>query len=93
MGLNRVRRRRSARRMRAYARMMAKHSCRLAAIMTTITKARILTVDDVANHRIPLPEDWIKAAGVLKRKKGLHPLRYQRQIRREWDRRQRKLAV
>ena len=54
----------------------------------TKTKARVLTAEDVKNIRYPIPESWKKAAGMLKRRKHLvDPLKYQRSIRKEWEKR------
>ena len=40
-----------------------------------------------------LPRSWIEAAGILKGKKGIDALRYQRQLRKEWERRFKKLTA
>ena len=43
--------------------------------------------------RILLPKGWVEAAGLLKGKKRVHPLRYQKQIRGVWEARLKKLAA
>ena len=54
-------------------------------------QAKILSPEKLEKLRYSLPQSWIEAAGILKRKK-IDPLRYQRQIRKEWDERLKKLS-
>ena len=39
--------------------------------------------------KLPLSESWIKARGILKGKKAVNVLCYQKQIRKEWEKRSR----
>ena len=59
--------------------------------MANTTQAKILTPEKLEKLHQPLPRSWIEAAGILKRKK-IDALRYQRQKRKEWDRRLEKLT-
>lgn len=53
---------------------------------TTKIKHNVLTAEDVKHLRYPLPESWKKAAGMLKGRKNLvDPVKYQRNIRQEWE--------
>ena len=57
----------------------------------TIEKAKILTPQELENYRYPIPESWLKVIGILKGKKKVNALAYQRKIRKEWSRRLAKL--
>lgn len=48
--------------------------------------ARIITLEELPMLRYPLPASWKNAIGILKGK-NIDPVRYQREIRKEWDRR------
>jgi len=50
-------------------------------------QSRIITPEELSAIRYPLPESWKKVAGILKGKRRIDPLRYQRQIRAEWEKR------
>ena len=58
--------------------------------MKNNSQATILTPKEVMEYRVPLPASWKKAAGLLKGRK-IDGLKYQKQIRKEWDERTRKL--
>ena len=58
----------------------------------TQQKEKIVKAEDLKNLRYPLPESWKKAAGILKGRK-INALKYQRQIRAEWEKRLKRLAV
>ncbi len=60
--------------------------------MTTTQGAKILRPQELEKIRHPLPQSWIEAAGILNGKKRINALRYQRQIRKEWNKRLEKLA-
>jgi hypothetical protein len=53
-------------------------------------QATIINVKEILKSRKTLPKSWIKAAGLLKHKK-VNPLKYQKQIRAEWEKRFKKL--
>jgi len=53
-------------------------------------QATILTPKEATEYKTPLPASWKKAAGLLKRRK-IDGLKYQKQIRKEWGERTRKL--
>ncbi len=55
--------------------------------MKTIEQAKIITPEQLRTVRYPLPQSWINAAGILKGKKKVNALRYQKAIRKEWDKR------
>ena len=55
-------------------------------------QAKILTPEELKEARHPLPKSWTDAAGILKGKKRVDALKYQKQIRREWDRRSKELS-
>jgi hypothetical protein len=59
-----------------------------------MAKNKQATIIDVKEMLKPqkrtLPKSWIKAAGLLKHKK-INPLKYQRQVRAEWEKRFKKL--
>ena len=59
-------------------------------LMNNQKGAKILTVDEVDKLRYPLPQSWIRAAGLLKHKK-IDPVNYQKKIRNEWESRLKKL--
>ena len=52
-------------------------------------RARVITVEELRTLRYPLPASWKRAAGMLKGKK-IDPVKYQRQIRAEWEQRLRR---
>ena len=56
--------------------------------MATITlkQARIITPQELEDYRYPIPESMTAAAGLLKGKK-INALSYQKNIRKEWERR------
>ena len=60
--------------------------------MANTQQTKIITPSELEKLRRPLPRSWIDAAGILKGRKRIAPLRYQRQIRKEWDRRLKELA-
>lgn len=61
--------------------------CYTVGTMTTKTKgARIITLEELPTLRYPLPASWKKAAGMLRGRK-IDPVKYQRQIRAEWEKR------
>ena len=53
-------------------------------------RANVLTVGQLDEVRYPLPPGWTEAAGILKGK-TIDALRYQREVRRDWERRLKKL--
>ena len=58
--------------------------------MTNNTRAKILSPEKLATLRQSLPRGWLEVAGILKGKRQVNPLRYQKQIRKEWDKRLKK---
>jgi hypothetical protein len=52
-------------------------------------QARVYTPEEWAAHRQPLPKSWKRAAGMLKGRK-IDPVKYQREIRAEWEKRLRR---
>lgn len=54
-------------------------------------QTNILKLNDLSRPRQSLPKSLIKAAGLLKGRKKIDPLVYQKQIRKEWERRFNKL--
>lgn len=58
---------------------------------TTIQRPKVITPKELRETERPLPGAWLRAAGILKRKK-IDPLRYQKKIRQEWEARLKKLA-
>lgn len=58
--------------------------------MANNQRAKILSPEKLATLRQPLPRSWLEVAGILKKKK-IHPLRYQKKIRQEWEKRWKKL--
>lgn len=58
--------------------------------MANGAKAKILTPEQVEKLRYPLPKSLIRAAGLL-RDKPVDPVKWQRQIRNEWETRLKKL--
>ncbi len=57
----------------------------------TAKQAKVLTPQELQHMRYPLPRSWTKAAGILKGKRQINPLTYQKEIRKEWDSRLKKL--
>lgn len=49
------------------------------------SQAYPMKLTDLPSLHQPLPKSWIKAAGLLKGKKKLNPLVYQKKIRKEWE--------
>jgi hypothetical protein len=61
-------------------------------MLTTVLKqARVITPQELAVLRYPVPQSWLDVAGILKGKKKVNALAYQKQIRKEWDKRLNKL--
>lgn len=56
------------------------------------TQAHPMKLIDLPSPSQLLPKSWLKAAGLLKGKKKLDPLAYQKKIRKEWERRFSKLT-
>lgn len=54
--------------------------------MATLEKSASQTKLNIATSKQALSKAWIKAAGILKGKK-INPLHYQKQIRKEWEKR------
>ncbi len=59
--------------------------------MVSVPQAKILTRQGLLKPRYNLPRSLVEAVGMLKGKKRVNPLRYQRQLRREWEKRLTKL--
>jgi len=59
--------------------------------MANNQQTKILSPEKITTLRIPLSQNWLKAAGILK-KRRINPLNYQRQIRKEWEKRLKKLS-
>lgn len=59
--------------------------------MANNQQTKILSPEKITTLRIPLPQSWLRAAGILKKRK-INPLDYQRQIRKEWEKRLKKLS-
>jgi len=53
-------------------------------------KANVITPEDLKNLRYPLSESWTNAIGILK-DKNIDPLKYQKHIRKGWEKRRKKL--
>lgn len=51
-----------------------------------------IKVTDLLHQSRALPKSMLKAAGLLKGRKKVNPLTYQRQLRKEWERRFNKLS-
>ena len=60
--------------------------------MKNTNQATILTPKEVDEYKTPLPASWKKAAGLLKHRK-IDAVKYQKQIRKEWDERTRNLEM
>ena len=60
--------------------------------MDTRQQAQIITPEELETLRYVLPQAWISAAGMLKGRGGPDPVKWQRKIRSEWDKRLAKLA-
>jgi hypothetical protein len=54
-------------------------------------QAKIITPEKLREIRYPLPKSWTEAIGILKRKQ-INPLKYQRRIRKDWEKRLKKLT-
>jgi len=50
----------------------------------TLNEAKVITPLQLKTLRYPLPQSWIKVAGILKGKKKVNALSYQKQIRKGW---------
>ena len=60
--------------------------------LSTISRqAKIITPQELGTMRYPVPQSWIKVAGILRGKKKVGALAYQRQIRKTWETRLDKL--
>jgi len=57
----------------------------------TLDKARLITPQQLTAARNPVPRSWLKVAGILKGKKKINALAYQKQIRKTWETRLAKL--
>ncbi len=55
------------------------------------TQAEIITIKDLRTWHQSLPESLVRAAGLLKNRK-INALRYQRQMRKEWEQRFKQLT-
>lgn len=53
--------------------------------MQQLQRAKVIKPRELATLRYPLPESWKKAAGLLKGRKLIDPVEYQRTIRKEWE--------
>jgi len=53
---------------------------------TTLKQATILTAQELEDYRYPIPKSMIQAAGLLKGKK-IDVLKYQKEIRADWEKR------
>jgi len=60
--------------------------------MVNTQQAKIISPEKLPKLQQPLPKSWLEAAGILKGRKKIDPLRYQKQIRKEWDKRLEKLS-
>ena len=58
--------------------------------MQNSQQAKVITPEEAKKLRYPLPESWKKAAGILKGKR-IDGVKYQRQVRKEWDDRMKQL--
>lgn len=56
------------------------------------TGAKVITVEELEKTVQPLPQSWVKAAGLLRGKKKVDALSFQRKIRVEWEKRFKKLS-
>ena len=54
-------------------------------------RARMITPQILKTLRHPVPQSWLDVAGILKGKKLVNGLAYQKQIRKEWDARLKKI--
>lgn len=52
----------------------------------TLKQARIITPKELEHYRYPIPDSMIQAVGLLKGKK-INALKFQKNIRQEWERR------
>ena len=58
---------------------------------TNLKQARSITPQELETMRQPVPQSWLNVAGILTGKKKVSALAYQKQIRKEWDKRLNKL--
>lgn len=58
--------------------------------MVNTQGAKILSPEKIVALRKPLPRSWLEVVGILKKKK-VHPLRYQKKVRQEWEERWKRL--
>ena len=61
--------------------------------MATPLKARRLTADRISGSRLPLPKGWKEAAGLLRNRHDLQPLACQRDLRKQWNTRLKRLGL
>jgi len=55
-------------------------------------KTKILSPEKLSELRKSLPRSWLEAAGILTARKRVNPLLYQKRIRKEWEKRLRRLS-
>lgn len=55
--------------------------------MVIIQQTKTISVKNIRNIQYPAPYGWRTAAGILKGKKYINPVKYQKEIRREWNKR------
>ena len=55
--------------------------------MKTLGQANIITPEQLRTLRHSLPQSWLAIVGILKGKKKVDALRYQKNIRKEWNKR------
>ncbi|MDP3956446.1 MAG: hypothetical protein Q8P97_00435 [bacterium] len=53
----------------------------------TLSQLQVTGAQEVSRLRYPLPSSWTAAAGILKGKKRTSALQYQKQMRKEWEKR------
>ena len=54
-------------------------------------QAKVISPEGLKHFRYPVPDSMIKVVGLLKGKKRVDPLGYQKKIRKEWNNRLAKL--
>ena len=57
----------------------------------TLDRAKIITPQILETLHHPVPQSWLDVAGILKGKKKVNALKYQKQVRKDWDKRLNKL--
>ena len=60
--------------------------------MANITQAKIITLEEIGSVRQPLSRGLLEAAGLLKNKK-INAVKYQKDIRREWENRLKRIIA